>query len=378
MLGKRTVSCDYRALIILLLSFGLFSCTTTTEPESGRGGYHANRFSELFDDVPSPKNMTQFASVDEALDSARQTEQQGDLDKALFYYIQSLQFSPDNAAVFLKIAQIQEQQGNNSIAAQAYSEAVKNDPTLILAYQGLGVVHLEMRKYQQAQEYLLKAITLDQERLSGQGGIKEGEYYLLDQDSPFKAYNVSGVIEDMHGNFALARTYYNLALSRNENSANLLSNIGYSYYLTGELNSAERYLKRAINADNQFKRAWTNLGLIYVRKGQYNRAVKTLKQVMKEFEAYNDLGYFLMLDGHLEQAEYFFQKAIDNSPSYFEKAYSNLEQVQIKMHELWLLENEAPEGEGDEIGEVDKMDVQSGFSSIWSGISAEMALENGS
>lgn len=372
MLGKRTVRRDYRSLIILLLSFGLFSCTTTTEPESGRGEYHSNRFSELFHDNPAPKNMTQFASVDEALASAVQAEQQGDLDKALFYYIQSLQFTPENAAVFLKIAQIHEQRGNNSIAARAYSEAIKNDPTLILAYQGLGVVHLEMRKYQQAQEYLLKAITLDQQRLGGtQDTKKEGQYYLLDKDSPTKAYNVLGVIEDMHGNFELARTYYNLALNVNENSANLLSNIGYSYYLTGELNSAERYFKRAINVDNQFKRAWTNLGLIYVRKGQYNRAVKTLKQVMEEFEAYNDLGYFLMLDGHLEQAEYFFQKAIDMSPRYFEKAYSNLEQVQIKKAELQWLESAEQENE------PENMDVQAGFSSIWSGISAEMALEKG-
>jgi Flp pilus assembly protein TadD len=157
----------------------------------------------------------------------------------------------------------------------------------------------------------------------------------------------------------------------NENSANVLSNIGYSYYLTGELTAAESYFRKAISADSQFKRAWTNLGLVYVRKGQYSRAVKTFKQVMKEFEAYNDLGYFLMLDGRLEEAEYFFQKAIDMSPSYFEKAYSNLEQVQIKKRELWLIQNEA---KGEEVGKVEPKATES---SVWSGISAEMALKNG-
>ena len=120
----------------------------------------------------------------------------------------------------------------------------------------------------------------------------------------------------------------------------VLSNIGYSYYLTGEFAAAERYFRQAINADPKFKRAWTNLGLVFIRKGQYNKAVKTFKQVMTEFDAYNDLGYLVMLDGHLDDAEYFFKKAIDMSPMYFEKAYSNLEQVQSKKRELWLLQQE--------------------------------------
>lgn len=364
-----TANSVYMKLIILLLSFGLFSCSTTERPEYDRGS-NLNSFNDLFANRSSSKNIGRSKSSAEALAGALEAEQKGDLDKALYYYIQSLQFDPENAAVFLKIAQIHEQRGNNSIAVRAYSEAVKNDPTLIPAYQGLGVVHMEMRKYKQAQEYLQKAILLDQKRLSEQDAEKEDEYYLLDKGSPTNSYNALGILEDMHGNFDLARTYYNLALNANENSANILSNIGYSYYLAGELNSAERYFKRAINVDNQYKRAWTNLGLIYVQKGQYNRAVKTLKQVIEEFEAYNELGYFLMLDGHLEDAEYFFQKAINMSPSYYEKAYSNLEQVRIKKHELWLLENEA---QGDEA----ELDLNVGDASVWSGISAGMTLENG-
>ncbi|MCW8996755.1 MAG: tetratricopeptide repeat protein [Psychromonas sp.] len=338
---KITVSGLYIRLIILFLSLGLFSCSTTNELRNGEREYQSNRFSDLFEDRQSSQRLDKSESAVQAIASAVEAEQKGDLNKALFYYIQSLQFEPENAAVFIKIAQIHEHRGNNEIAARAYSQAVKNNPTLIKAYQGLGVVNLEMRKYKQAQESLQKAISLDQKRLQEKQAQKEGDYYRLDKESPIEPYNVLGIIEDMNHNFDLARVYYKLALNANENSANVLSNIGYSCYLTGELNSAERYFKRAINVDAKFKRAWTNLGLIYIRKGQYNRAIKTLKQVMQEFEAYNDLGYFLMLDGRLEEAEYFFQKAINMSPSYFEKAYSNLEQLKIKKRELWLLENEA-------------------------------------
>jgi Flp pilus assembly protein TadD len=337
---RKTAAGVYTKFIVLLLSFGLFSCSSL-EHSNGEDESGFSNFAKLFDEAAVVKEESKSAA--EALAGAAKAEQKGDLDQALYYYIQSLKFAPENAAVFLKIAQIHELRGNTSIAIRAYSQAVKNDPALLLAYQGLGIIYLEKRKYKQAQTNLEKAVLLDQQRLSKQGGEKSGAYYLLDKQSPIKSYNVLGIIEDMQSHFGLARTYYNLALSMDERSANLLSNIGYSYYLTGELNLAERYFKRAINADRQFKRAWSNLGLIYVRKGQYNRAVKTLKQVMEEFEAYNDLGYFLMLDGHLEEAEYYFQKAIDMSPRYFERAYSNLEQVQLKLHDLSLENNEAQE-----------------------------------
>lgn len=337
MKNKKNITISLKPLI-LLLSLGAFSCSMTNPTEEHLGEYTRNDLSEKASSSQKGVTLQTFA---EAFERAQEAEQRGDLDKALYYYIQTLQFDSKNTQVLIKIAHIHEQRGNKTIAAHAYLEAISADPTLILAHQGLGVIEMDRHKYKQAQKYLQQAILLDQKRLSDLGISVEKGYYALDNDSPIKSYNVSGIIEDMHRNFDLARIYYNLVLRVNENSANVLSNVGYSYYLTGQLALAERYFRRAINADPQFKRAWSNLGLIYVRKGQYNRAVKTFKQVMTEFDAYNDLGYFVMLDGHLDEAEFFFQKAIDMSPTYFEKAYANLEQVQMKKRELWLLQQQA-------------------------------------
>jgi len=332
----------YMKLFILLLSFGLFSCSST----EGAKGEMGSARNDLYGDNRSPQNGMRSDNAQAAFASAVQAQERGDLDRALYYYIQALQFDPENVDLLIRIAHIHEQRGNKSIATRAYLEAVKieavgNEPTLILAYQGLGIIEMENRKYKQAQDYLQRALLLDQTRLSEQGSKNETGYYALDKKSPIQSYTVAGVIEDMHSNFDLARIYYNLALDIDPDSANILSNIGYSYYLTGNLKLAESYFRRAINSDPLFTRAWTNLGLLYVRKGQYNRAIKTFKQVMSEFDAYNDLGYFVMLDGRLDEAEYFFKKAIDMSPRYFAKAYANLEQVQVKKRELWLLGQEA-------------------------------------
>ncbi|MEH6453808.1 MAG: tetratricopeptide repeat protein [Psychromonas sp.] len=310
----------YKALIILL-SFVVYGCTTTDNPSA---------------DSSSENGETTLStlSYSEAFNSALQLEQQGDFNKALYYYIEALQHEPENANVLVRIADIHVQLGNDEIATRAYLQAVEFDPTLTLAYQGLGSIEMANRNYAQSKIYLQRAILLDQKRLSDKGAIKQKSYYALDNKSPIESYMTSGIIEDMQRRFSSARTYYQLALNQNPNSANVLSNLGYSYYLTGDLTLAESYYKRAINADPKLTRAWTNLGLVYVRKNQYTRAIKTFKQVMTEYEAYNDLGYFVMLDGRLDEAEYFFQKAIDLSPRYFTKAYSNLELVKMKQQDL--------------------------------------------
>lgn len=340
----------YGKLFVLLLSLILTSCSSSKVPEQNRDGYARNDLSEK---TSLSKNGVTLQTSAEALKFAQEAEQRGDLDKALYYYIQALQFAPKNAAVLIKIAYIHELRGNKVIAVRAYTEALASDPNLLLAHQGLGVIKMELKKYQEAQEHLQQAILLDQKRLKERGASEKNNYYELDNGSPIKSYDALAIIEDMNRNFDVARIYYNLVLNYDQNSAMVLSNIGYSYYLTGELTAAERYFRQAINADPKFKRAWTNLGLIFVRKGQYNKAVKTFKQVMNEFDAYNDLGYLVMLDGHLDDAEFFFKKAIDMSPMYFEKAYSNLEQVQMKKRELWLLQQEA---HGDDIGASEKRD----------------------
>ncbi len=72
--------------------------------------------------------------------------------------------------------------------------------------------------------------------------------------------------------------------------------------------------------------------MVYVRKGMYNKALQTLKQVMPIEHAYNDIGYFLILEGRYREAEYFIDRAIELSPSYFVKANVNLENLKLRMN----------------------------------------------
>ncbi|NMP14870.1 tetratricopeptide repeat protein [Thalassotalea sp. Y01] len=326
-----------RIMLVSMVALFLSACQTTKEQPTSMQQYARQ---DLFGEGKTNTHLT-TETFEKAFEFALNSERSGDTDQALYYYIQCLEYQPDNADVLYRIARIHDKQGNHKIAVRAYREALLNDNSMVYAHQALGIIEVENGNFDLGKTHLLQAIFQDQKRLEGLGAIKEMNYFVPDTESPVDAYNVSGVIEDMDRNFELARTYYHLALKINAKSANILSNIGYSYYLTGDLALAEKYFKKAINSNNQFKRGWTNLGLVYARKGQYNRAIKTFKQVMPEHDAYNDLGYFVLLEGRIDEAEYFFKKAIDLSPRYFEKANINLEKVEMKKRDMQLQQEQS-------------------------------------
>jgi tetratricopeptide (TPR) repeat protein len=140
------------------------------------------------------------------------------------------------------------------------------------------------------------------------------------------------VINDLKGDHNSSLMLFKLILPVTPQDPILFTNIGYSHYLVGNFVEAEINFKKSIDLNMQFSRAWLDLGLVYVRKGMYNKALQTLKQVMPIEHAYNDIGYFLILEGRYREAEYFIERAIELSPSYFVKANVNLENLKLQMN----------------------------------------------
>ncbi|TKB44235.1 tetratricopeptide repeat protein [Thalassotalea mangrovi] len=281
-------------------------------------------------------------SYQQAMEQAERARLEANWEGALFAYIRSLDFQPDNSDIYLQIARIHHRLNNQDLAIKAYQQVIALSPEVIEAQQAVGVYYLQQRNYQQAKVHLSKAIAEDQKRLAKAGETTEKSSFVPNDESPIEAYTALAVIFDMEKQFIKSREYYKLALAGQPNSVNILSNLGYSYYLNNEYRQAEQYFKKAIRINPKFKRAWTNLGLVYVREQDYDKALKTFKQVMPDYEAYNDLGYLVMLEGRLVEAEYFLGKAIELSPRYFKKANVNLEQVQILKKDYQQSVNEYP------------------------------------
>lgn len=330
---------------ILLLVLIITGCSTTID--------HKN-------DSLQSKSVTTPVSKDQMLKLALSAEQNNNLEQALLYYIKALEFDRGSAETLYKIGDMQNKLGNTQLAIRAFSEAFASDSNYVPALTEMGIFSLKQKNIEKAKKLLTRALTLDQQRLQykllkikyeqepktveerqlkyeQQNRLKknlaDSVYLNLDNESPIQAYNVYGVIKDLDGNHKVARDLFMLVLKVKENSPLILSNLGYSYYLSSNLILAATYFKQALDIDPNFTRAKSNLGLIYVRNGQYPRAIRLLTQVMTDAEAYNDVGYFLMLEGRYMEAEYFLQQAIEKSPYYFVKGNSNLENLKMYLEE---------------------------------------------
>lgn len=257
-------------------------------------------------------------------------EKAGEYEKALVYFLKAMESEPDNIQLLYKIAQLQKIMGKPQYALHMLDQVLEKQPEHVAALTEAALLLLENKQIERAIQYLTRVKLIDQQRLQ-QGAAANGSLVSLDTESPIEAYNGLGVALDLAGRYADAQQLYDLCLALDNLSPVVLTNMGYSHYLNGSYATAIDYFHRAIDVSPDHQRSWYNLGLVYSRMGRYNKAFQTLRRVMNEEQAYNDLGYFLMLEKRYEEAEYFFEKAINASPRYYEVAYKNLNNVREQL-----------------------------------------------
>lgn len=238
---------------------------------------------------------------------ARMALQQGDYDSALLYFVKALEHDDKDTETLIGIGNIHFVQGNNELAIFAFRMILAEDENNLDAKQGLGLSLIASHKYEEAREILLNA--------------------LKDNPKREKIYNGLGVISDLQRYFDEAKWFYARALLINKNSAVAMTNLGYSYYLENKWDNAQKMYAKVLNIHPNHKQALLNLGLLQARKGELYDAQTSFERVLKKPQAYNELGYIMMLDKKYTMAEQLYQKAISASPSYFEKAHANLERL---------------------------------------------------
>lgn len=84
------------------------------------------------------------------------------------------------------------------------------------------------------------------------------------------AHHRLAILADQQGDYRLAEEHYRTALAARPRDPDLLSDIGYSYYLQGRQEESERYLKKALDVAPGHARAANNLNLLHARRGAPN------------------------------------------------------------------------------------------------------------
>lgn len=142
----------------------------------------------------------------------------------------------------------------------------------------------------------------------------------------WRAANGLGLIHDFEKRWEEAEASYQLALEKKSDAAVVHNNLGYSYLQQGRIDEATEAFTTSIAHEPDLEIAVSNLRLALAAKGRYSDAAAgtnrtNLPQVL------NNIGYMAMARGDYESAGVFFQRAIDESPVYYDTAEENLERL---------------------------------------------------
>lgn len=305
---------SYKYRTTLLLSAVLFGvvlsgCAASNSRHGGSDAYGA-----LYDGESTAVYSTAFpvASPAEAYRNGDAALNAGDEDRALFEYLRGLQLETSpQADPLYKIGAIHHERGNYRLADLAYRWALELEPQHAWAGTGLGVVLLQQRQFELAEQQLRPIVARG--------------------NAPWKAHNALGIIADMRGEHEQATEHYQQALQANPRSARVLNNLGYSRYLAGDLPGARQALREAVSANPRYELAWRNLGLVYAREGDYDFAIEAMARNGNRAKAYNDIGYISMVEGRYDEAMNFFQEAMRLSPAYYITASQNARNLDMVM-----------------------------------------------
>ncbi|MDQ0455436.1 tetratricopeptide repeat protein [Rhizobium paknamense] len=113
----------------------------------------------------------------------------------------------------------------------------------------------------------------------------------------WKLYSAQGAVLDQLGRSAEARAAYQSALQLQPNEPSVLSNLGMSYVLTGDLKTAETYLRTAAKQPQADSRVRQNLALVVGLQGRYDEAERIASAELSPQQAAANLAYLRSMMG---------------------------------------------------------------------------------
>ena len=120
-----------------------------------------------------------------------------------------------------------------------------------------------------------------------------------------------GVVVGRDGNLDESISYFEKSRVAGNESAELLNDLGYVYYLKDDLNKAESILRQALTKNSNYKPAHNNLGLVVGQQGRYDEAIIEFRNAVDDAKAYSNLAYIQSQRGDFELSETNYHKAIE-------------------------------------------------------------------
>jgi Flp pilus assembly protein TadD len=217
------------------------------------------------------KDKMTTGSIPVALNKPVETMNDQEVRSATERVGQAYEKNPRDAANGVNYANLLRMQGRDAQALavmQQVAIANPNDRSVLAAY---GKAQAAAGQLQQALDTIGRAQTADR--------------------PDWKLVSAQGAILDQLGRSAEARQRYRDALDLQPGEPSILSNLGMSYVLTGDLRTAETYLRQAAGQPGADSRVRQNLALVVGLQGRFPEAEQIARRELSPRQADANVAY---------------------------------------------------------------------------------------
>ena len=176
------------------------------------------------------------------------------------------------------------------------------------AFQGMGLSLVALDDLATAQPQLERAVAADPDL--------------------WRSWMALGRIHDAEKNWVESEAAYGKALALQPGSSIVVNNMGMSLMLQHRYPEAAVTFQRALTSDPSMEMTRANLRIALAWQGRYDEAMMGARAAGRA-DALNNVGYVAMLRGDQEAAQKYFSQALENSPTYHERAARNLETLKL-------------------------------------------------
>lgn len=258
-----------------------------------------------------PATALDEKSVAELVQRGDAAWQAGDLDRAVYYYVASMQKTTPVAATLAKIGAIEESRNNGALAEKAFEMAHAAGPLDLRIEERLGRLYLQHAKVDEAAMIFAIVIAADPQRTRALDGM--GEVYLARSDYTQAVRFFDRALQAQDADVAAVRAHRGCAMLR-----------------ANDLARAEADLRAALTGSRRFD-AVRCLGELHLRRGDNAASFESFITIMDTAHAYNEIGLLLLRKKDYRNAGEYFAKALSASPTWYEDAQKNLALANEKM-----------------------------------------------
>jgi protein O-GlcNAc transferase len=244
-------------------------------------------------------------NIKEAFQLATDHYQTGNYLQAEHLIKEILKVYPDNAEALYFLGIIYVQLKKYNLAIQYLDRSLQFSKANPEVYLALGTAFQQKRQYDEAIQCYQKTISLDP----------------INTD----ALNLLGNIFQEKGQLDEVIDCYKKVIQINPSFYEAYISLGKIYQEKGQFDEAVTFYQKAIQLNPNHPEAYHDLGLAFLNRGQFDIALhyfhKTLQLNRNSASSYNNIGLILKEKGNVENAVHCYQKAIELNPNYAEAYY---------------------------------------------------------